>query len=91
MVITAEAYDPGLEATAPLTNLARLRDQTLGPDADIEVILNRFERLQVDDIAVTDDQGHVLGLLTEKYVRRRYAEEIEKTQSSLFGEQARGA
>ncbi len=88
IVITAEAYDPGLEVTAPLATLARLGDQMLGPDDDIEAILNRFERLQVDDIVVTDQQGHILGLLTEKYVRRRYAEEIEKTQRSLFGEQA---
>ena len=91
IVITAEAYDPGLEGATPLVTLARLVDQALGLDDDIEAILNRFERLQVDDIAVTDEQGHILGLLTEKYVRRRYAEEIEKNQSSLFGEQARDA
>ena len=88
IVITAEAYDPGLEATAPLASLARLRDQTLGPNDGIDTILNRFERLQVDDIAVADQQGHILGLLTERYVRRRYAEEIEKAQSSMFGERA---
>ena len=90
MVLTAEAYDPRLDGDAALTDLARLRDQTLVPDDGIETILNRFERLQVDDIAVTDAEGHILGLLTEKYVRRRYAEEIEKTQSNLYGEQTRG-
>ena len=30
--------------------------------------------------------GKVLGLLSESHVRRRYAEELEKTQADLFGE-----
>ncbi len=90
VVITAEAYDPHLEETAPIISLARLRNQTLHPEDGIETILSRFDQLQVDDIAVTDRQGRVLGLLTEKYVRRRYAEELEKSQRSLFGEPQQG-
>ena len=37
-------------------------------------------------MAVADPEGTVLGLLSEKYVRRRYAEELEKSQRELFGE-----
>ncbi len=91
VVITAEAYDAQLESSAPIISLARLRNQSLHPDDGIETILSRFDQLQVDDIAVTDQQGQILGLLTEKYVRRRYAEEIEKSQRSLFGEPERGS
>ncbi len=89
MVITAEAYDPELDIAEPVATLARSSGQRLGPNDGIETILSRFDQLQIDDIAVTDGTGHVLGVLTEKYVRRRYAEEIEKVQGSLFGEATR--
>jgi CIC family chloride channel protein len=35
---------------------------------------------------VVDADGRVLGLLTEAHVRRRYGEELEKSQRELFGE-----
>jgi CIC family chloride channel protein len=35
---------------------------------------------------VIDGARHVIGILSESHVRRRYAEELEKAQNDLFGE-----
>jgi CIC family chloride channel protein len=86
MVVTAEAYDPDLDPATPAQKLAWLAETTLDPGSHFSTILARFEALQVDDLVVVDEQGHILGLLTEKHVRRRYAEELEKQQAKLFGE-----
>ena len=36
--------------------------------------------------AVVDDERKVLGVLSEGFVRKRYAEELEKRQRELMGE-----
>lgn len=86
IVITAEAYDPALDATMPARALATLADTAIPPASPLSTILERFEQLQMDDLVVVDERGCILGVLTEKYVRRRYAEEMEKQQAHLFGE-----
>jgi CIC family chloride channel protein len=35
---------------------------------------------------VVDEDHKLLGLLTEKYVNRRYVEELERSQREFFGE-----
>jgi CIC family chloride channel protein len=35
---------------------------------------------------VIDDKKTVLGTLSERFVHRRYSEEVEKAQRELFGE-----
>jgi len=86
LVITSEAFDPALVPDAPAKSIARLAQTTLLPTDTLPTILEIFERLQVDDIAVVNEQGKIMGVLTEKYVRRRYAQELEKQQAHLFGE-----
>jgi CIC family chloride channel protein len=46
----------------------------------------RFDADQVDELAVVDADGVVLGVLSERFARKRYAEELEKAQRELFGE-----
>ena len=89
LVITADAYQPALDVRTPVGALARMQQQTLQPDDDVDTILDRFERWESDGIAVLDEHGLILGLVSEKFVRRRYAEEMEKSQQSLFGEPSR--
>ena len=60
--------------------------RSLAPDADIVTIMARFDADQVDDLAVVGADGVVLGTLSEKFVRKRYAEEMEKAQRGLFAE-----
>lgn len=43
-------------------------------------------RAGADELAVLADDRRVLGLVSETYVRRRSAEELEKAQRELFGE-----
>ena len=45
-----------------------------------------FDTARTDELAVLSVDRHVLGLISESHVRRRYAEELEKAQQELFGE-----
>ncbi|PZU07297.1 MAG: chloride channel protein [Sphingomonas sp.] len=70
----------------PVSGIAQLQDATLTADRDVSAIMRLFEEKEVDELAVVDRDGHLLGVVTEKYVRRRYTEEIEKAQKELFGD-----
>ena len=53
---------------------------------DIVKVMAVFDAATADELAVVSADQKVLGLLSETYVRKRYAEEIEKNQRDLFGE-----
>jgi CIC family chloride channel protein len=89
IVQTANAYVEGRDADAPIGSLASGQEVSLLPDADIQQIMETFDRDEADELAVVDADHKVLGLLAETYVSRRYAKELEKIQLGLFGE--RGA
>jgi len=40
----------------------------------------RFDKSEADDLAVVDSEGRILGMLTEKYVRKRSADELDRSQ-----------
>ncbi len=86
IVETARAYDPALDPDSPVAAIAELEDDAIPPSADIGQVLDCFEQLGTEDLAVVDGRGRILGVVTEKYAHRRYIEESEKTQSQLFGE-----
>lgn len=86
IVPTAAAYRPELAEDAPIAPLAIMADISLRADADIRAILPLFDKAAADELAVVDESGLVLGVLTEKHARRRYFEEIESSQRALFGE-----
>ena len=86
IVPTAAAYRPELAEDAPIAPLATMADISLRADADIRAILPLFDKAAADELAVVDESGLVLGVLTEKHARRRYFEEIESSQRALFGE-----
>lgn len=86
IVVPAIAYADGVDERAPVASLVPAPSAPLAPDADIVAIMARFDADQVDELAVTGPDGAVLGVLSEKFVRRRYAEELEKGQRDLFGE-----
>ncbi|WCM25213.1 chloride channel protein [Sphingomonas sp. QA11] len=86
IVVPAIAYADGVDERAPVASLVPVPSAPLAPDADIVAIMARFDADQVDELAVTGPDGAVLGVLSEKFVRRRYAEELEKGQRDLFGE-----
>ncbi len=86
IVPTAAAYDPTLDPTGPLAPLARQTTVKLSADSGIKPILSAFDDEGADELAVVDDDNRVIGVLTEKYARRRYLEEIEAAQKRMFGE-----
>lgn len=87
IVSTAAAYAEGTAAEGAVGGLAHATQTTLTPEMDIAAVMLAFDRSQSDELAVvTRDSAAVLGIVTESYVRRRYAEELEKSQRELFGE-----
>ena len=86
LVPTAEAYVDTLDAETPVSQLAKQTEVYVRPDMDIVAIQRVFEHFSVDDLAVVDEGHRLLGMLTEKYVNRRYAEALEQSQREFFGE-----
>lgn len=86
IALTAAAFAEGLDPAGAIGSLAVNLTAVLTPDMDIQRIMQAFDTLGADELAVLDTAGEVLGLLSETFVRRRYAEELEKAQRELFGE-----
>lgn len=86
IVPTAAAFRHDLNTATAVAVIAVLTDTTLTPEAGIDAILKTFDRESVDELAVVDHEGRVLGIVTEKYARRRYFEGIEMSQREVFGE-----
>jgi CIC family chloride channel protein len=86
LVPTAAVYADTGPAERPVTDLAVLADATLSPDMDIVAIMRRFDESEADDLAVVGLDGQIMGMLTEKYVRKRYGDEMDRAQRELYGE-----
>ena len=85
LVATAQAYIDGVDGDAEVATLARRPDETIEPSRNVAEIMPVFDRLGVDELAVVAD-GALLGILTEAHVRKRYSDELERSQRELFGE-----
>ena len=86
MLVPAEAYAEGLDLDSDIAALAGVTECALSPELDIMAVMETFDRAQVDELAVIDSEKQVLGSLSDKFVRKRYAEELEKAQRELFRE-----
>ena len=86
IVTPAAAFAEHLEGDEAAAVLATSQEVALTPDMDVAAITQVFDAAQVDDLAVLDADGRVLGTLSDKFVRRRYADELEKAQRELFRE-----
>jgi CIC family chloride channel protein len=86
IVIAADAYAPDRDESETVAGVAINRAVALRPDTNVKDAMRAFETSHSDELAVVDSQGAVLGLLTENYAARRYAEELEKTRQELVGE-----
>lgn len=86
IVVVPAAYAEGVDPAAQVGALAVAREATLTPEMDIGAVMKAFDAAGTDELAVLADDRRVLGLISETYVRRRYAEELEKAQRELFGE-----
>ena len=86
IVETAKAFDTTIEPDAEIGSLATLQDVALAPAQDLRSAIGTFDVSEADYLAVVDDDRSVLGTLSERYVHRRYADEVEKAQREMFGE-----
>lgn len=86
IVQTASAFAEGITSSDPVGTLTIQREEVLSPDADIKAIMATFDAAGADEMAIVASNGDVLGVLSESYVRRRYAEELDKAQREIFGE-----
>jgi CIC family chloride channel protein len=82
----ALVFAEGAAADTPVAALVKTALPPLAPDEDITQIMSKFDQVQADELVVVGHDGVVLGTLSEKFVRKRYAEELEKAQRDLFGE-----
>lgn len=83
-------YADGIGKDTTVADYAQNRDAALSADTDIVSIMQAFDATQADELAVVDDARKVLGVLSEGFVRKRYAEELENRQRELMGERGRG-
>lgn len=86
LILTPEAYMDGLDPFGPALAIARWPEVHALPETDIGSLIALFDDFGCDDLAVVDEQGRLLGLASEKYVRRRYLEALERSQREFFGE-----
>ena len=84
--LPAKAFAEDVDTAETIGSIAVHPEVALTPDMDIGGIMTLFDKTGADELAVVGHDGTVLGLLSEKFVRRRYAEELEKAQRELFGE-----
>ncbi|HEY4070491.1 MAG TPA: chloride channel protein [Sphingomicrobium sp.] len=86
IVDTARAHDTTLEDDAEVGTFATMTDVALKPELHLREAMKVFDSNGADFLAVVSDNGEAIGTLSEKFVHRRYADEIEKAQREMFGE-----
>jgi CIC family chloride channel protein len=86
VIQVSDAYADATDADQPIQTLAVNTDATLGPDMDIKEIMLAFDKTEADELAVLAPDLSVLGVVSESFATRRYAEELEKARRDLTGE-----
>jgi CIC family chloride channel protein len=86
MLETARAFGPEIDAKAAVGSLALFREFALRPAQDVRAALRMFDASEADYLAVVDGEGRALGTISERFVHRRYTDEVEKAQREMFGE-----
>jgi CIC family chloride channel protein len=91
MVFVPDVHLAGVHGdagAAGLRTLARSPDIFLLPEMNIKLAVQFFEQSENEALAVVDNEKerHVIGLLTEAHVLRRYTDELDKAHRELSGE-----
>ena len=90
VVAMADAFAAERDAakdTTRVSDLAKLKESALLPDMNVKTAMSLFDRAEAETLAVVDnaEDRRVVGLLTEAYATRRYAEELDKASRGLVG------
>lgn len=88
IVPVAGIHGPEIAGGRRLAELAQHAGIMLLPDMTCRDAARYFEKAEADALVVIDDERsrRVIGLLSEKYVLRRYAEALDRTRRELAGE-----
>nr|WP_279379582.1 chloride channel protein [Asaia prunellae] len=91
IVLVAEIHSPDHPPERILGAIAMHQAVTLLPLMACEEAVHLFERTEADALVVVEDPKtrRVVGILSEKYVLRRYAEALDRTRRELLGEARR--
>jgi CIC family chloride channel protein len=86
IVRTALAYAHPDDSEQAVASLAQYTETALTADQSIKEVMRAFDHTQADELAVIDGNREVIGILSEAYATRRYAEELDKARRELTGE-----
>ncbi|MCX5568433.1 chloride channel protein [Kaistia nematophila] len=91
IILVAEIHStplPDEAEDATIQPFCRQPDKMLFPNMSAQTAAKVFDEAESEELVVVDDASsrHVVGLLTEAHLFRRYAEELDKARRSLAGE-----
>jgi len=92
IVVVADAHNAKAETSTDqpttIAGLLQFEDWMLLPSTKAQAAAELFEKSGAEELAAVDnlDRRRVVGLLTEAYLLRRYAEELDKGWRDLTGE-----
>jgi CIC family chloride channel protein len=84
-IVPSSAVYADADGEGRVADMMILADEWLTPEMNIKEIMSVFDRTGSDELAVLGAGREVLGVLTEAYATRRYAEELEKNRRDLVG------
>ncbi len=88
LVLVADAHASEAAPEKSIKDLLHYPDEMLLPEMAVKEAVLAFDRAEAEALAVVDSflNRHVVGMLTEAYVLRRYAAALEGRRRDLTGE-----
>lgn len=84
-IVPVSAVHAALGEDEAVGALAILSGSSLTAEMSIKEIMSAFDATAGDELAVLDEDGRPLGVLSEAHATRRYAEELEMARRDLTG------
>ena len=88
VIFVAEAHGADDSNGGTVQDILHYRDVTLLPGMDVRQAVATFDSAEAESLAVVDssDRGTVVGILTEAFALRRYAEELDQRRRDMTGD-----
>jgi len=92
LVSTSDLHAPGVSGDEPISSVAVFQTVVLTPQTNVREAIRVLEGAESDALVVVENRQSlkVVGLLTEQYALRRYAQELDRTRRELAGESRTG-
>jgi CIC family chloride channel protein len=89
LVHVADAHTPDVPLDKSVKDLLHYTEDLLLPGMAVKEAVLAFDRAETEALAVVDSyrDRHVIGLVTEAYVLRRYSAELERRRREIIGEE----